>query len=424
MFKDDIKSIPEPWIIHRSCEDNVTFIIVEQGIVKLEVLINAEFKIKLKLYQNSVNPLYLSFFDPQKMRVNYILSCISSQKLCPGVVNPELLPFSEFPERDANENCPYFKQVSGLGGPNYILSTVRSKSCAIFLGQEYGKVICTKCTYTRALLKRKKARRDNPKPISLHHPLHCCANDELILAYKELRKHEKELNTKLEKFRQQVDKDDDNVSLNENLHNTLSKIIKENQGVCELTDLFWKEQLKAFSRKQRGMRWHPQMIRLAIHLHCRSPSAYRALMETGILRLPGESTLRDYSNAIHSTPGFSLAAIEDLKRQARDLPDEYRFVALLHDEMSIRKDLVFDRVSGQVIGFVKPHMFHQEVEESLATHVLVFYVVGFNSHIKGSIGFFPTRSATAGDLYTKLWKAICYLELFVCTWFIVSFITN
>lgn len=38
-------------------------------------------------------------------------------------------------------------------------------------------------------------------------------------------------------------------------------------------------------------------------------------------------------------------------------------------------------------------------------------VVGINSHIKMSIGHFPTRSSTADELFPLLWKAVAYLEI-------------
>lgn len=52
------------------------------------------------------------------------------------------------------------------------------------------------------------------------------------------------------------------------------------------------------------------MIRLAILLHCQSPSAYRSLRDTGILCLPGESTIRDYTNAVGPVQGFNPEVIE------------------------------------------------------------------------------------------------------------------
>lgn len=57
--------------------------------------------------------------------------------------------------------------------------------------------------------------------------------------------------------------------------------------------------------REKLMRWHPMMIRLAILLHSRSPAAYDTLRKTGVLQLPGESTLQDYTNVFQPSPGFS-----------------------------------------------------------------------------------------------------------------------
>lgn len=47
---------------------------------------------------------------------------------------------------------------------------------------------------------------------------------------------------------------------------------------------------------------------------------------------------------------------------------------------------------------------------TLATHVLVFYVVGVNSTLKVSMGFFATRTATADKIYPQFWEAVGLLE--------------
>ena len=57
--------------------------------------------------------------------------------------------------------------------------------------------------------------------------------------------------------------------------------------------------------------------------------------------------------------------------------------------------------------------FFQDMTERIATHVLVFMVVGINSHIKMSIGHIAAKNATADELYPLLWTAIAYLEM-VC----------
>ena len=94
------------------------------------------------------------------------------------------------------------------------------------------------------------------------------------------------------------------------------------------------------------------VIRLAILLHSKSKAAYEILRKTGVLKLPGSSTLREYTSAYDPQEGFSQEVMEELKRAASKLDENQRFVALLHDEMSIRSDLVFDVRTGALDGFV------------------------------------------------------------------------
>lgn len=84
------------------------------------------------------------------------------------------------------------------------------------------------------------------------------------------------------------------------------------------------------------------------------------------------------------------------------------YVTLLHDEMTIKADLVFDTSSGDMVGYVNNSDGTNCAE--LANHVLVFYVVGINSTLSMSMGYFPTKSATAADLFPLLWEAVGLLE--------------
>lgn len=87
-----------------------------------------------------------------------------------------------------------------------------------------------------------------------------------------------------------------------------------------------------------------------------------------------------------------------------------RFVCLMHDEMKIRADLVYDARSGEMVGFLNRENSGKQADEELATHVLCFYIVGLNSKLSMCVGFFPTHNANAGDVYSKLWNAIALLE--------------
>ena len=137
------------------------------------------------------------------------------------------------------------------------------------------------------------------------------------------------------------------------------------------------------------------------------------LRNTGVIKLPSESTLRDYTNVFHPKAGFNACILDEVKSACKDLGPHQHFVVLLHDEMTLKNDLVFDRVSGEIVGYVRPSEWQVTDNpcDNVATHVLVFYVVGVSSHLKMSLGFFPTKTATADSLFTLMWKAISYLEI-------------
>ncbi len=61
----------------------------------------------------------------------------------------------------------------------------------------------------------------------------------------------------------------------------------------------------------------------------------------------------------------------------------------------------------------KYQMYFQDMTVNIASHVLVFMVVGINSHIKKSIAHFGTRTGTSDELFPLFWQAIAYLEM-VC----------
>ena len=149
-------------------------------------------------------------------------------------------------------------------------------------------------------------------------------------------------------------------------------------------------------------------IRLAILCHRQSASAYETLRETGVLKLPVQSTLRDHMNVTHPKSGFQRSVLEELANLAESLQDNERYVVLLHDEMTIKQDIFYDSRSSDIIGFVNVGSWKEsdEISGHLATEALCFYVVNIVGNIRKSLGFFPTKSSTADQLYQLLLQAI------------------
>ena len=81
--------------------------------------------------------------------------------------------------------------------------------------------------------------------------------------------------------------------------------IREHYTEESFRRLFWEQQLQALQTKdQRQIWWHLALIKWFLHLKFNSSSYYDALRSTGVLTLPSERTLRDYTHWIKSKVGF------------------------------------------------------------------------------------------------------------------------
>ena len=163
--------------------------------------------------------------------------------------------------------------------------------------------------------------------------------------------------------------------------------------------IFWKQQMEAAAKYDaRGMRWHPMMIRWCLYLRHRSSGAYETLRSSGILKLPSQRTLRDYTYFIKAAPGFSEEVDVMLMEAAKvNSCEEYeKCTLLLLDEMHIRDDLVYDKHDGKLVGFVdlgevNNHLLAFErsltddsshPEATLASTMMVFMVRGLFTNLQ------------------------------------------
>ena len=94
------------------------------------------------------------------------------------------------------------------------------------------------------------------------------------------------------------------------------------------------------------------IIRYCLSLVAKSPACYEELRSSKILKLPSQRTLRDYKNCIRPHTGFQEKAIEDLKEQTNSYFDVQRYVVLLFDEMKMTSNLVLEKLTGELIGYV------------------------------------------------------------------------
>ena len=370
--------------------------------VKTLVTVHANLEVTV-----TINQIPLSgYFSVKKEKISNFLHRLHKLKGCEGVMTEELQAFAPLP----SVNCTYYRHVlcSFVDGQMIHSSTVRSSCC---LGQVDDGSVCEECTKIKRLLQKKFERSRQGHLLSPRTPLQKVAKERLVVALRDSRRTVRQLKKEKEVIIKRLATEC--VPVNDSLHQSLKDVII-NQNISDpFLKMFWSEQTKAFGRQKGGMRWHPMLIRFAILIHSQSPSAYNTLRQTGALKLPGESTLRDYTNAIHPQHGFNSDVIDEVRKATASLKSHQRWVVLLHDEMAIKSDLVHDRVTGDITGFVNHSDWTSDspTEEDLASHVLVFMVIGISSRLKISLGYFPTKAATSSHLFQTFWRAVGILEI-------------
>ncbi len=93
-----------------------------------------------------------------------------------------------------------------------------------------------------------------------------------------------------------------------------------------------------------------------------------------------------------------------------------RYVAVVMDEMKIQSNLVFDKVSGDLVGFIDlgdpmTNFSNLTDEDSIATHALAFLVRGLCTDLKHIIAYFFTGNVTSFQLMPLFWRTVAVLEV-------------
>lgn len=103
------------------------------------------------------------------------------------------------------------------------------------------------------------------------------------------------------------------------------------------------------------------------------------------------------------------------------MPDFQKHVCLVFDEVRIKEDLVYDKHSCQIIGFVNlGNVGNQLLElerfekgkpsQCVATNMLVFMVRGLFSKLEFAYAQFPCSSLSADLIFPLVWDCVKRLE--------------
>ena len=93
--------------------------------------------------------------------------------------------------------------------------------------------------------------------------------------------------------------------------------------------------------------------------------------------LSSERVLRDYSNFSKPKPGFHEENIKKLCEDTNQLFGGQRYIILSFDEMKIQSNLVFDKNSNELNGFVDlsddVNVATFDTSTKVASHILANY---------------------------------------------------
>lgn len=205
----------------------------------------------------------------------------------------------------------------------------------------------------------------------------------------------------------QLDRDDCNDALS--LISEVDPIVKSTFPSNSPQKIFWDQQVLYNNAKdKRQMRWHPLVIRFALNLKYLSTSAYKALRQSGIIHLPSERTLSDYTHWSTPNTGVSLEFVEEFVKMMDDVSCGQRQCTVSMDEMTIKSGLVFDKQKGTLVGFIDLGGANRDIElllngrdesnKQLADHVLVFMARAV---------FKPTLSLPVAHYFSLNIKGMC-----------------
>ncbi|XP_028419012.1 uncharacterized protein LOC114544629 [Dendronephthya gigantea] len=274
---------------------------------------------------------------------------------------------------------------------------IRSSDCQILFGGTIGEECCMYCKQAAAIeLKRNaKSKSNTDKELHPNTPLCKVPKDKLVQEFKKSRKNERKLKKMLQDLEEEIQQK--GACLSDGMHKDFSNIIGDIEDELpedSFEKLFWQEQKKYFQK---------------------SPKAKDCLVKPGT---------RVHSVGVVPKCSFTRVPSHcDLKHQAEKLNDIKKYVVLMLDEVSIKDDLVYDQVTGELVGFVNLgkdvddcHVIRNKEKRiktaNVATHALVFMVTSIAARLKFSLGYFATTTATADQLFLLMWKAVGLVETY------------
>ena len=185
---------------------------------------------------------------------------------------------------------------------------------------------------------------------------------------------------------------------------------------------FWEEQMRYNRLNSKcGMRWHPLIIRWCLYIRSKSSKAYDGLRH--FLNLPSQRTLYDYTHYTEHGTGFQEKVTEQFATECEKTRDDEssQYVGIVFDEIKIKSDLVYDKHTGELVGYVDLDKVGNELlnlqnslndsGHAVAKFLLVVMVRGVTTGLKYPLATFATDGIKSAFIYPVIWEAIEIVEM-------------
>ena len=108
---------------------------------------------------------------------------------------------------------------------------------------------------------------------------------------------------------------------------------------------------------------------------------------------------------------FNSEIVNELLIKTSNFSDGEKHVVLLLDEMKIQENFVWDKHTGELIGYVDlgdRQLNYATVKDvqSIASHALVFLIRYIMNPYKFTLANFATTNATSAQIFPLFWKAV------------------
>ena len=368
-----------------------------------------------------------------------VLSIIHKAKLCPGSTEDHFVQLLEkWGDKKYNQSGELIAFIDNKLGHS---RTVRTANCELICCQHLQHCTCCSKYQTNLSVQRSRQKKNMSTSYTIHSShvnyrfLTEDQKDERLRSLESAKRLHVQKNARLHQIIfNEIKKngltlhphDSEDIA---SLTYDISEVVTRSFHVGSVQRIFWEQQIKYNMVSKEQMRWHPYMIRFALNLKYASTAAYRAVQRSGVIALPSERTLRDYTHWISIKDGPQSEVLRHIQKSINlseeATPDSEVYFALSMDEMKIRSGLFFRKHTGELVGFTNLGEANENLErlvenlnggtsisDRLAEEVLVFML----RHISKPSTYFPVAmypsACLSGEkLYPVVFEVVEALEL-------------